>query len=127
MICCKKEHESLIRIIPSYFLGSKRGEWSPWSDWSSCAGTECQTGTRTRTRTCIGPYSCEGGNTDTDNTCTVPISGVPCGKYTVSISTCHFTILPIFRKLRYCKIYLSLLACKHFLLLNSYISASSQN
>ena len=64
-----------------------KGAYSAWGEWGTCTGTECQTGTRTRTRTCPGPHACTGDATETDNTCTVPVADPSCGKQKIRYSS----------------------------------------
>ena len=45
------------------------GLWNPWAAWSECS-TTCENGTRTRSRTCDGPYNggedCNGAWNETE-------------------------------------------------------------
>ena len=45
------------------------GNFDPWGAWSACSITCGDGGTRTRSRTCPGPYECLGSSTET-GTCT---------------------------------------------------------
>ena len=40
-------------------------DFANWSEWSGCS-TTCSDGTRSRTRTCPGPYQCVGATTETE-------------------------------------------------------------
>ena len=44
---------------------STTSEFTTWSEWSGCS-TTCSDGTRSRTRTCPGPYECVGVTTESE-------------------------------------------------------------
>ena len=60
--------QSIQKVRKSYFLylvislSLVPGNWSTWSDWSSCSET-CGYGTRVRTRSCNNPAPAHGGAT----------------------------------------------------------------
>ena len=60
--------QSVQKVRKSYFLylvislSLVPGNWSTWSDWSSCSET-CGYGTRVRTRSCNNPAPAHGGAT----------------------------------------------------------------
>jgi hypothetical protein len=64
------------------------GYWSGWSGWGSCSVSSCgQTGSQTRSRSCIGPYNggapCSGSTSDSQS-----CSTAACPSGSISASSC---------------------------------------
>ena len=55
---------SIIYLCANVKITPYLGEFDDWSEWGDCS-TTCGEGTRTRTRTCPGPYECIGEDIET--------------------------------------------------------------
>ena len=55
-----------VRLLYNCPNASRGGSWSSWSGWTQCSMT-CNTGTQSRSRTCVGGNDCTGSNIETRN------------------------------------------------------------